>query len=111
VQALGLELFATQPANGLTVIKVPEGLDGTALLAKLEKQYGLKLAGGQDAFRGKIVRLAHMGYMDPFDVLTGLAGMELVLLEMGYPLEPGAGVAAAQRVLAESVKAPQPVSV
>jgi aspartate aminotransferase-like enzyme len=107
VRALGLELFAAQPADGLTVIKVPEGIDGTALLARLEKQYGLKLAGGQDAFRGKIVRLAHMGYMDPFDVLAGLSGLELVLLEMGYPLEPGAGVAAAQRVLAESVKAPQ----
>jgi aspartate aminotransferase-like enzyme len=44
-----------------------------------------------------------MGYIDQFDVLTGLAGVELVLLEMGYSVEPGRGVAAAQRVLAQTV--------
>jgi aspartate aminotransferase-like enzyme len=80
------------------------------LLAKLEKQHGIKLAGGQDTLKGKILRLAHMGYIDAFDVLAALSGLELVLLEMGHALEPGAGVAAAQRVLAEAVAAPQPVA-
>src|SRR5690606_9554680 len=47
-RAMGLELFAEQPADGLTVIKVPEGIDGVAVVGKLEKQYGLRLAGGQD---------------------------------------------------------------
>ena len=82
---------------------MPPGIDGVALLGKLEKQYGLKLAGGQDNLKGKIIRLAHMGYIDQFDVLAALAGVELVLLEMGYRLEPGRGVAAAQRVLAQPV--------
>jgi aspartate aminotransferase-like enzyme len=103
VQALGLELFARDPADSLTVFKVPAGIDGSALLGNLEKKYGLKLAGGQDTLKGKIVRLAHMGYIDQFDVLAALAGLELMLLEMGHPVEPGAGVAAAQRVLAEAV--------
>jgi serine---pyruvate transaminase len=103
-QAMGLELFAAQPANGLTVVKVPAGLDGVAVLSKLEKQYGLKLAGGQDELKGKIIRLAHMGYIDQFDVLAGLAGVELVLLEMGHSLEPGRGLAAAQAVYAKSVR-------
>jgi aspartate aminotransferase-like enzyme len=103
-QALGLELFAAQPADGLTVVKVPANLDGLAILSKLEKQYGLKFAGGQDQLKGKILRLAHMGYIDQFDILAGLAGLELVLLEMGYAVEPGRGVAAAQRVLAQSVQ-------
>jgi aspartate aminotransferase-like enzyme len=110
-QALGLELLAAAPVDGLTVIKVPDGIDGVALLAKLEKQYGLKLAGGQDTLKGKVVRLAHMGYMDHFDVLAGLAGLELALLEMGHPVEVGAGVAAAQQSLAQSVAAPQPAGV
>jgi aspartate aminotransferase-like enzyme len=100
VRAMNLELFARVPAEGMTVARVPEGLDGNALLAKLEKQYGVKLAGGQDTLKGKIIRLAHMGYIDPFDVLAALSALELVLLEMGHPVEPGAGVAAAQRVLA-----------
>jgi aspartate aminotransferase-like enzyme len=103
VRALGLELFPREPAEGLTVFKVPEGLDGVALVSKLEKQYGLKLAGGQDTLKGKIVRLAHMGYIDQFDVLAAIAGIELVLLEMGYSVEPGAGLAAAQQVLAQAV--------
>jgi aspartate aminotransferase-like enzyme len=109
VRALGLELFARDPAESLTVFKVPEGIDGVALLSKLEKQYGLKLAGGQDTLKGKIVRLAHMGYIDQFDVLAALAGLELVLLEMGHPVEPGAGVAAAQKVFARGIRQPAAV--
>jgi aspartate aminotransferase-like enzyme len=104
-QAMGLELFAKQPAEGLTVAKVPEGIDGGVLLAKLEKQYGFKLAGGQDALRGKIIRLAHMGHIDAFDVLGALAAIELVLLELGHPLEPGRSLIAAQKVLSQTVKA------
>jgi aspartate aminotransferase-like enzyme len=102
-QAMGLELFAVRPADGLTVVKVPEGIDGVALLVNLEKRYGLKLAGGQDHLKGKIIRLAHMGHIDQFDVLTGLAGVELVLREMGFAVEPGKGLAAAQKVLAQGV--------
>jgi aspartate aminotransferase-like enzyme len=93
----------------LTVVKVPEGLDGVELLTKLEKQYGLKFAGGQDQLKGKIIRLAHMGYIDQFDVLAGLAGVELVLLEMGYAVEPGVGLTAAQQVYAEAVRVPSAV--
>jgi len=99
-QALGLELFASQPNNALTVAKMPPGIDSSMLLSKLEKQYGLKLANGQDNLKGKIIRLAHMGYIDQFDVLAAISGVELVLKEMGHPVEAGRGVAAAQRVLA-----------
>jgi serine---pyruvate transaminase len=104
VKALGLELFADPPADGLTVITVPAGIDGNAALARLEKGYGFKLANGQDNLKGKIWRLAHMGYVDAFDIVAALSALELVLLEMGFKLAPGAGVAAAQRSLAESIK-------
>jgi serine---pyruvate transaminase len=99
-QALGLELFPAQPNNALTVVKMPAKIDSTALLGKLEKQYGLKLANGQDDLKGKIIRLAHMGYIDQFDIMAAIAGVELVLLEMGHAIEPGQGLAAAQRVFA-----------
>lgn len=102
-QAMGLELFAARPAEGLTVVKMPANVDSTVLLTKLEKQYGLKLANGQDQLKGKILRLAHMGYIDQFDVLAALAGVELVLREMGHPVEPGVGVTAAQRVFAQVI--------
>ena len=106
-QAMGLELFAACPANGLTVAKMPPGIDSSVLLDKLEKQYGLKLANGQDQLKGKIIRLAHMGYIDQFDVLAALSGVELVLREMGHPVEAGRGVAAAQQLWAQAVSRPE----
>jgi aspartate aminotransferase-like enzyme len=108
LQAMNLELFAQVPAESLSVAKVPEGIDGNALVSNVEKRYGVKLASGQDTLKGKIVRLAHMGHIDAFDVLAALSALELTLLAMGHGLEPGAGVAAAQRVLAEAVAVPQP---
>lgn len=101
--ALGLELFAERPADGLTVITVPPGIDGTAILSAMEKKHGLKLANGQDNMKGKIWRLAHMGYIDQFEVLAAISGLELELLAAGSKITPGAGVAAAQRSLAESL--------
>jgi aspartate aminotransferase-like enzyme len=97
VKALGLELYANPPADGLTAVKVPEGLDGKQLLSKAEKQFGLKIAGGQDQLQGKIFRLAHMGYCDFFDILGALSGLEIVLKEMGHPVTLGAGITAAQK--------------
>jgi aspartate aminotransferase-like enzyme len=107
VAALGLELFAAQPADGLTVFKVPDGVDGKTLMTKLEKDYGVKLADGQDTLKGKILRLAHMGYIDQWDVLAAVASLELALLEVGHAVEVGAGVAAFQQALAQSVATPQ----
>jgi aspartate aminotransferase-like enzyme len=97
VKAMGLEVFAERPNNALTVITVPAGVDGSAALKKLEKQFGYKLADGQDTLKGKIWRLSHMGYTDAFDVLGALSAIELALLESGFKLEAGAGVAAFQR--------------
>lgn len=99
-QAIGLDVFPSQPNTALTVVRTPAGIDSSAVLSKLEKQYGLKLANGQDALKGKIIRLAHMGYIDLFDILAAIAGVELVLHEMGNPIEVGKGVAAVQRVFA-----------
>lgn len=104
IKAMNLANFAERPNNAMTVITVPAGIDGNLFLSKLEKQYGYKLANGQDNMKGKIWRLSHMGYCDAFDVIGALSAIELVLIEMGHKFEPGAGVAAAQRVLAESVK-------
>jgi aspartate aminotransferase-like enzyme len=100
-RAMGLQLFAQRPADGLTVAQVPDGIDGSALVSRLYSEYGLKLAGGQDNLKGKIIRLGHMGYIDQFDVLAALSGVELVLKEMGFAVEPGRGVAAAQQVWAK----------
>ncbi len=97
-QAMGLEIFPSPPNNALTVVKMPTNLSSSTVLGKLEKEYGLKLANGQDVLKGKIIRLGHMGYIDQFDILAALAGMELVLHDLKYPVELGKGLAAAQKV-------------
>jgi serine---pyruvate transaminase len=102
IKAMGLENFAERPNNALTVVKVPAGIDGNELLKNLEAKYGYKLANGQDTLKGKIWRLSHMGYCDAFDVMGALSALELALLDAGFKLEPGAGVAAAQRAMAET---------
>lgn len=99
VRALGLELFSARPAEGLTAFVVPAGLKDSDIRGKLSEKFGITTIGGQDKLKGKIVRIGHMGYFDELDVVSGLAALEMVLAELGYDLEPGAAVTAAQRVL------------
>jgi aspartate aminotransferase-like enzyme len=100
VKALGLELLAPQsPSNALTAIKVPEGVDGKKLKKNFEDMYGLIIAGGQSQLKGKIIRIAHIGYFQPLDIIQAVSTLELVLKDMGYPAELGAGVKVAEEIL------------
>lgn len=102
--ALGLELFApTSPSEACTAIKVPEGVDGLALKKALRERFGVTVAGGQDQAKGKIVRIAHLGYYDAFDAVTAVAALEMALAGQGHPVEFGVGVGAALKVLNEDV--------
>ena len=100
-KALGLELFAQgSPSEACTAIKVPEGIDGTKIPTLIRENHGVAIAGGQDRLKGKIVRISHMGYVNTYDILSGLAALEFVLKELGYPVETGASVKAALAVMA-----------
>ena len=99
IQALGLELFSHRPAEGMTVFRVPRGLKDSAIRSGLTERFGITTIGGQDRLKGQIVRVGHMGYMDELDVVAGLAALEMVLADLGYPLTPGVAVSAAQTVL------------
>jgi len=96
VQAIGLELFAKQPSNVVTAVKVPEGIDGTAITKKVRDEYGITIAGGQAQLKGKIFRIAHMGYSDRFDMILAISAIEMVLTELGYNVPLGKGVAACE---------------
>jgi aspartate aminotransferase-like enzyme len=99
VKALGLELLAENPSNVLTSVKVPEGIDGKAVVAYMRENLGILFAGGQGHLKGKIFRIAHIGYFDDFDVLTALAGLERALKAVGHDVKLGAGLMAAQDYL------------
>ena len=98
--ALGLKLFPREsPSNALTAIEAPAGVDGQAIYKDLRVKYGITGAGGQDKLKGKIFRIAHLGYADTFDVITAVAGIEMVLKGLGHPVKLGTGVGAAQEIL------------
>lgn len=100
--ALGLKLVARRPAEGMTAVYFPEGIDGKAFLERLESRFGVKPAGGQGPLAGKIFRIAQMGLIDELELLATLAAIELVLAEFGQAVKLGAGVAAASEVIAEA---------
>ena len=90
--ALGLELFSSSPSSVVTAVKFPEGIDGGKKVKNLREKYGVRIAGGQMEMKGKIFRMAHMGYMDKFDLIIGISAIEMILKELGYNLEMGKGV-------------------
>jgi len=106
VTALGLELLGTEnpEANVVTAFRVPEGVDGKAIPRLLKSRFGVEIAGGQGVLSGKICRIGHCGYYDFRDIVTTIAALEHVLRELGQPAEPGTGLAAAQRVFADSAQ-------
>lgn len=100
MKAIGLSLYAKDsPSDSITAVMAPEGFDGQAIYKDLRDKYGITAAGGQDQARGKVFRLSHMGYAGPFDVITGVSAVEMVLKGMGYGVELGSGVGAAEEIL------------
>lgn len=99
MKALGLELVAENPANGLTAVHAPEGIDTGEMTRKMREDYGVSIAGGQAHLKGKIFRVGHMGYVSEEDLLVVISAIERALREMGHEFHFGAGVAAAHRAL------------
>jgi aspartate aminotransferase-like enzyme len=100
VKALGLELYAPDsPSNALTAVKFPEGIDGERLKALFFERFGITVAEGQERAKGKIIRIAHLGYYERLDMVMVISALEMLLKEMGYKFELGSGVRAAEEVL------------
>jgi aspartate aminotransferase-like enzyme len=100
VKALGLELYAPDsPSNAVTAVKIPEGVDGEKLKDLFFKKFGITVAEGQDRAKGKIIRIAHLGYYERLDMVMVISALEMLLKEMGYAFELGIGLKAAEEVL------------
>ncbi|MBZ0159474.1 alanine--glyoxylate aminotransferase family protein [Candidatus Methylomirabilis sp.] len=102
VRALGLELFTERPTPALTAITAPPGIEAGAIVKRLRAAHGITISGGQAQLKGKIFRLAHLGYADESDVVVCLAALERTLIDLGYSLKLGEGVRAVQEVLAQA---------
>ena len=104
VKAIGLTLFAKEtPANGLTAVNSPSGVDGSDVAKTMRDKYRVTIAGGQGTMKGKIFRLSHMGYVFPQDMLLILSALEYTLKDLGYGDHVGKAVAAAEKVIVEGL--------
>ena len=102
--ALGLKLLAPDsPSPAATGIYLPHGIDADQVLEYLRDKMNITLAEGQDQLKGKVIRIAHIGYMGAFDVITAIAALEMALRKFGVEIPFGRGVAAAQEVLMEAL--------
>jgi aspartate aminotransferase-like enzyme len=102
--ALGFTLFApTSPSAAATAVSVPEGMDSSDVVKALKTRFSLTVANGQGTMKGKIFRVAHLGFFDYLDTVAFLGAMEHIAKEtLGLPVVYGQAVAAAQQVYADA---------
>ena len=96
----GLKLCARAPqwhSDTVTAVLVPEGVSGAAVIDRAFRRYDLALGAGLSKVAGKLFRIGHLGDLNELMLLGALAGAELAMLDVGVKIEPGSGVAAAQR--------------
>jgi aspartate aminotransferase-like enzyme len=105
VQALGLELFSpAAPAAALTAITAPAGLDSSAIVKEFRESFNAVVANGQGEMKGKLFRIAHIGYYDYLDTIGIIAALEQVLNSIrAKQVEYGTAVKAAQEVYARQL--------
>ncbi len=100
MRAIGLELLAPDaPSPACTAVCVPDGVDGAALRKHLRDKQGYTVADGQGRLKGKIFRLAHLGFFDRFDTIGAIAAVEMSLAALGYVHKLGEGARVATELL------------
>src|ERR1700678_1241353 len=101
-KALGLSLYSEPPAAALTAITSPDGLDSGKIVKEFRESFDAVVANGQGEMKGKLFRIAHIGYYDYLDTVGILAALEHVLARTtGRAVHYGAAVKAAQEVYAQ----------
>ena len=103
IKAMGLELFSPDEDRSavVTAARMPDGIAASELTLALRERHGVTIAGGQGELKNAIFRIGHIGWYDEFDIATGLAAVELVLGELGAPIERGVAASRALEVYAE----------
>jgi aspartate aminotransferase-like enzyme len=102
--AMGLPLYAPDGHGSPAITAVaPTTVDAEQVRSVMKKKFDIVLAGGQDSLKGKIFRIGHLGFVCDRDILTAIAALEATIVELGHTgATPGAGIAAAAKVLVSS---------
>ena len=99
---LGLELFAPdRPSAAVTAVIAPQGLDSGVIVKEFRRRFGSIVNNGQGEMKGRIFRIAHLGYFDIVDLFGIVAQLEVILDANGFPVELGSGVATVQKYYAQ----------
>src|SRR5437868_3690960 len=107
-QALNLKLFAASaPAAALTAIVPPAGIDSGVIVKDFRERFGAVVANGQGEMKGKLFRIAHLGYYDYLDTIAIIGALEQVIARATGEAKLGAGLLAAQKVYAAAVAQPE----
>ncbi|MGD0870804.1 MAG: alanine--glyoxylate aminotransferase family protein [Bryobacteraceae bacterium] len=101
--ALGLTSYpkAEKVSSTVVCLDVPEKLNGKDIVRRLKERYGTVIAGSRNKLDGRVIRIGTMGSVSAGDILTDLAHLEATVRDFGWPVTPGAGLAAAATILQE----------
>jgi aspartate aminotransferase-like enzyme len=101
-QALGLKLFASPSGAALTAIIPPGELDSGVIVKDFRERFDAVVANGQGDMKGKLFRIAHLGYYDYLDTIGIIGALEHVIAKAVRPahIEFGVALRAAQAVYA-----------
>lgn len=96
LQALECQIIAPDaPCPSVTGFFSPAGIDADQLRGQIRTAYGVRLAGGQGGYTGKVLRIGHMGYIDPFEVQAAITAIGFCLLSRGVRVDVAGAVSAA----------------
>ena len=87
IREMGLELLVEDEryaSNAVTAVKIPEEVDGRALMARLRTERNVVLAGGQGKLSNSIFRIGHLGHVSTEDIDEVMDALEAVLPEVGF---------------------------
>lgn len=97
--ALGLSLLSTRPSASVTAINMPSEIKSSQVVKFLRNEYGMSIAGGQSQLKDKIIRIAHMGWINEQDLISCFSLLEVALKKFGHQFQAGISLARIEEVL------------
>lgn len=99
VGAWGLDLCAANPSvysDTVSAIRTPDGFNATDIVTHAADKYGVAFGVGLGEVAGKVFRIGHLGSLTDVMALSGIATAEMCMADLGFDIQLGSGVAAAQ---------------
>ena len=102
IRTMGLELIGPKLANCVTGVKTPEGIDASKIADVMREKYNIFIVPSWGAFKEDMFRIGNFGYLNELDIIKVLSALEMVLLELGHPIQLGVGVTSAMKMIYET---------